>query len=62
MSIMPNKRTADAYKAGDEYTKLSKRFQASGTGVRITKKFKEIHTAQNEPGRGQTQRLSKKDN
>lgn len=54
------KRIVDAHKAGDGYTKLSKCFQVSRTGVRsVISKFKESHTVQNETGRSRKQKILK---
>ena len=60
ISLGLRKRIVDAYNAGEGYTKLSKRFQVSRTGVRcIVKKFKENHTVQNKTGRGRKAKISK---
>ena len=58
ISLDLRKRIIDAHKAGDGYTKLSKRFQVSRTGVRSIRKFKEIHTVQNKTGRGRKRKIS----
>ena len=60
ISLDLRKRIIDAHKAGEGYTKLSKHFQVSRTGVRsIIQKFKDSHTVQNKPGRGRKRKISK---
>ena len=59
-SLDLRKRIVNAHCKGEGYTKLSKRFQVSRTGVRgIIKKFKESSVTQNLSGRGREAKISK---
>ena len=59
-SLDLRKRIVNAHCKGEGYTKLSKRFQVSRTGVRgIIKKFKESSVTQNLSGRGRKAKISK---
>lgn len=60
ISLDLRQRIIDAHNTGEGYTKLSKHFQVSRTGVRcIIRKFKESHKVQNMPGRGRKRKISK---
>lgn len=61
ISLDLRKRIIDAHKAGEGYTKLSKRFKVSRTGVRgIIQRYKDSHTLQNKPGRGRKRKISER--
>ena len=61
ISLDLRKRIVDAYKAGEGYKKLSKRFNVSKNGVRsIAKKFEATKMLVNKTGRGRKRKISKK--
>lgn len=60
ISLDFRRRTVNAHRGGEGYTRLSKRFQVSRTAVRsIIKKFEETSTVENKTGRGRKQKISK---
>lgn len=60
ISLDLRKRIVDAYKSGEGYKKLSKRFNVSKTGVRsIVKKFEATKMLVNKTGRGRKRKISK---
>lgn len=60
ISLDVRKRIVEAYKAGEGYKKVSKRFNVSRSGVRrIIKKFQGTELLVNKSGRGRKRKMSK---
>ena len=60
LSLDLRKQIVEAYKAGEGYKKVAKRFNVSKSGVqRIVKKFEKTETLVNKSGRGRKRKISK---